>query len=168
MRKIPYTYCLVKYVHNPAAGEMLNVGVLMCAPSVSFVGAKFNPYYERLSKTFVDFDGEHYREIVGNIEYAVQNLQDRHGSPTLFLMEKELETVEDVIKCIMPDRGLSIQFGGMLAGITDNPDDELSHIFNQSVISQYPHSNRRDRDDYDVWQVFRRSLSEKRIDRYLK
>lgn len=70
MRKIPYTYCLVKYVHNPAVGEMLNVGVLMCAPSVSFVAAKFNHYYERLSSTFAGFDGEHYREIVSNIEYA--------------------------------------------------------------------------------------------------
>ena len=45
MRKIPYTYCLVKYVHNPAAGEMLNIGVLLCAPSISFIDARFNEVF---------------------------------------------------------------------------------------------------------------------------
>lgn len=168
MRKIPYTYCIVKYLHDPSAGEMLNVGVLLCAPTYSFIDVKFNLYYERLSNAFAGFDGDHYREMVTRIQYSVQSLRTWNSSPTLFVMEKELETVEDVIKRIMPDRGLSIQFGPMLAGLAHNLDDELSHIFDQTVTSQYPNPYLRRRSDEDVWTIYRKSLSEKRIDRYLK
>lgn len=83
-------------------------------------------------------------------------------------MEQDLETVEDVVNRVMPDRGLSIQFGGMLAGLAENPDDELMHIFDQSVISQYPQPYKRGRDDEDVWLYYKKSLSEKRIDKHLE
>ncbi len=168
MTKIPYTYCLVKYVHNPAVGEMLNVGVLICAPSENYIEAKFNHYYERLSHTFANFDGDHYREIIRNIESAIFKIQNRNASPTLFLIDEKLETVEQVAKQIMPDRGLSIQFGGMLAGLTDNPEGQLWHIFDEAVVSQYPHKEKKGRDDEDVWAHYKKSLSEKQLDKALQ
>jgi len=168
MRKIPYTYCLIKYMHDPAVGEMLNIGALLSAPTVSFIGVAFNEHYERLSRTFVNFDGEHYREIVGEIERRVQKLVPRRDESSLFPISEAPETVEQGIRLIAPDRGLSIQFGPMLAGLTDEPESELSHIFDQSVISQYPQKNRRGRDDQEVWHRYRRSLHEKRIDIYLE
>lgn len=168
MRKIPYTYCLVKYLHDPAAGEMLNVGVLLSAPSLSYIEARFNIHYERLSKAFVDFDGEHYREMVINLQFSIDKLRTWHSSPTLFLMDKEVQTVDDVIKRIMPDRGLSIQFGPMLAGLADNPDDELTRIFDQAVVSQYPNPYKKGRSDEDAWAHYRRPLSERKVDRYLR
>ena len=147
---------------------MLNVGVLICAPSESFVDAKFNQYYERLSHTFADFDGDHYREIVRNIESAISKLKNRNPSPSLFLIDQKLETVEQVAKQIMPDRGLSIQFGGMLAGLADNLEDELWHIFDEAVVSQYPHKEKKSRDDEDVWAYYKKPLSEKRVDKVLQ
>jgi hypothetical protein len=168
MNKITYTYCLVKYVHNPAVGEMLNIGVLVCAPAVSFIEAKFNYHYERLSHTFVDFDGEHYREIIRDIESSLSKIKDFNSSSTLFIINERVETVEQLTTQIMPDRGLSIQFGPMLAGLTANIEQELEHIFQQSVISQYPHKEKKSRDDEEVWALYRKSLHQKRIDKYLQ
>ncbi len=168
MRKIPYTYSIVKYLHDPAAGEMLNVGVLLCAPSLSFVEADFNLHYERLSKTFAGFDGDHYREIITDIQFSISRLRSWNSSPTLFLMDSEYQTVDDVIKKIMPDRGLSIQFGPTLAGLAENPDDELRRIFEQAVVLQYPNPYQARRDDEDIWRVYRKQLSEKKVDRYLR
>lgn len=168
MRKIPYTYCLVKYLHDPAAGEMLNVGVLLCAPNLAFVESRFNLFYERLSNTFAGFDGDHYREIITSIQFSVDKLRNWHSTPTLFVMDSEMQTVDDVIKRIMPDRGLSIQFGPMLAGLAEDPHDELEYIFEQAVASQYPRSHNESRTDEDVWTVYRRSFSNKKIDRVLR
>lgn len=168
MRKIPYTYCLVKYLHDPAAGEMLNVGVLLCAPSISFIDARFNLFYERLSNAFAGFDGDHYREIITSIQFSVDKLRTWNLAPTLFVMDSEIQSVDEVIKKIMPDRGLGIQFGPMLAGLADNPNDELDHIFEQAVIDQYPKQTGESRTDDDVWAVYRRPLLAKEIDRYLQ
>jgi hypothetical protein len=155
-------------VHNPAIGEMLNVGVLMYAPSLGFIRAKFNHYYERLSNAFAGFDGDHYRQTIQNIEYAVEKLQTRHGSPMLIVVDPKLESVKDVADRIMPDKALSIQFGPMLAGVTDDLEMELDHIFSQAIISQYPATHKRRRDDDDVWQVYKKPLLEKRIARFLE
>lgn len=168
MRKIPYTYCLVKYLHDPAAGEMLNVGVLLCAPSISFIDARFNRFYERLSNAFAGFDGDHYREIITSIQFSIDKLRTSQSAPTLFVMETEVKSVDEVIKRIVPDRGLGIQFGPMLAGLADDPNDELDHIFEQAVIAQYPKQAGEARTDEDVWTVYRRSLSAKKVDRYLQ
>ncbi|MBK9162894.1 MAG: DUF3037 domain-containing protein [Acidobacteria bacterium] len=118
MNKIPYTYCLIKYMHDPKVGEMLNIGVLLSSPAASFIGIRMNRHYERLSKTFAGFDGERYRGITDGIESAVQRLQPRTDVSELFQVSDKIATVEDVINIISPDRGLSIQFGPILAGLT--------------------------------------------------
>ena len=41
MSRFEYTYCLVRYVHNPAAGEMLNIGVLLFSEEVKQIVSKF-------------------------------------------------------------------------------------------------------------------------------
>lgn len=168
MRKIAYTYCLVRYMHDPKVGEMLNVGVLLCSPEPGYVGIRLNRHYERLSRTFAGFDGEHYRGITDGIENSVQKLRPRNDVPKLFQVKERIETVEDVIRMIAPDRGLSIQFGPVLAGLAEYPEAELEHIFAESVISQYPQKAKVGRDDEQVWHHYKRSLNEKRIDIYLE
>ncbi|MEO6050304.1 MAG: DUF3037 domain-containing protein [Pyrinomonadaceae bacterium] len=168
MSKKPYTYCLIKYMHDPQVGEMLNIGVLLCSPAGEFVGVRLNRHYERLSKTFAGFDGEHYRGIAEAIEKAVQKLQPRRDVSELFVLNERAKTVEDVIRFISPDRGMSIQFGPMLAGLAESAEPELEHIFEQSVLAQYPQKVKTGRDDEQVWYHYKRSLHEKRIDTYLE
>ena len=168
MRKIAYTYCLIRYMHDPKVGEMLNVGVILCSPETGYFGIRLNRHYERLSRTFAGFDGEHYRGITDGIENSVQRLRPRKDVAELFQVKEKIKSVEDVIRMISPDRGLSIQFGPMLAGLAEYPEAELEHIFEESVISQYPQKVKVGRDDEQVWHHFKRSLNEKRIDIYLE
>jgi hypothetical protein len=37
--RTPYSYAVLRYVHDIGTGEFINVGVVVSAPSVSFVGA---------------------------------------------------------------------------------------------------------------------------------
>ena len=57
MKKTPYCYSVLGYCHDPAVGEMLNIGVVLYAPGNGFFRAKIDPHYTRLSNTFVGFDG---------------------------------------------------------------------------------------------------------------
>lgn len=168
MRKIAYTYCLVKYMHDIAAGELLNVGVLMCAPAMSFVEARFNLHYERLSNTFAGFDGDHYRQMITSLQFSVDKAKKWHSTPTLFVMDDELKTVEDVITRVVPDRGLSIQFGPTLTGLAEDLPAELEQIYYRAVVSQYPIQTASSRTDEEVWAVYRRRLSERRVNDYLQ
>jgi hypothetical protein len=71
MSAIPYTYSVIRYVHDPAVGETLNVGVVLYAPSVPYVGARLDHHYERLTHAFAEFDGDHYRKTVRQFEATI-------------------------------------------------------------------------------------------------
>ena len=77
MNTIPYSYCVIRYLHDPATGEMLNIGVILCAPSSKFVVARVGYRYERLSEAFANFDGDHYRRTLRQFSVVLGVLQER-------------------------------------------------------------------------------------------
>ncbi len=156
MNTIPYTFRVIRYVHDPAVGEMLNVGVLLYAPADNYLGFKFEPLYSRLSTTFVNFDGENFRRYINRMEVALQRMSER-VQPSLDLY-KPPQSMDALTRLIFPDTGGSFQPGTVLAGITDDPAVELEIIFERMVTSQYKREPKIRRDDNDVWTVYQRRL----------
>lgn len=165
MNKFGYTYCLVKYVHNPAAGEMLNIGVLLFSEESKQIVGKFEIHFDRLSSAFANFDGDHYRFVIRNLEHSISQLNERF-KPSLF--ETEFKDIKGIFRSLVPDLGLSIQFGNVLAGITNNLENEAEHIFYRLITSQTPQKEKKSRSDEEVWTVFNRPLSQNQVTKYLK
>ncbi|MDQ3712212.1 MAG: DUF3037 domain-containing protein [Acidobacteriota bacterium] len=165
MSKFGYTYCLVKYVHNPAAGEMLNIGVLLFSDVAKQIVGKFEIHFDRLSSAFANFDGDHYRFVIRNLEHSISQLNDRFN-PSLF--QREFEDIKEIFRLLVPDLGLSIQFGNVLAGITNNLEDEAGHIFYRLITSQTPQREKKSRSDEEVWTIFNKPLSQRQVTKYLE
>lgn len=167
MDMIPYTYSVVRYVHDPAAGEMLNVGIVLCAPAEHFFEARFEYRFERLSDAFTDFNGEHYRRVLRQIGTAIAEIRElSRGS--LFNINEPPADVSRLASLVMPDSDLSIQFSLMLAGVTDDLEAELEAIFERMVLSQYPRQRVDKRSDEEVWSIYQRPLIEHRVKKYLR
>ncbi len=156
----PYQYVVVRYVHNPAVGECLNVGVILCCRNANLMDAKFDSSYGRLSKAFARFEGEHYRRFVNRLSLSVERLADKLRAQELF---PEAYSFEAVLQNLMPDAGMSFQLGEVLAGITHDPASELEQIFARFVSSQYEREQSPIRDDEAVWNVFRQPLKHEEI-----
>ena len=167
MNGISYTYSVVRYLHDPATGETLNIGVVLWAPSVRYLAARFEHRYERLSNTFVDFKGEHYKRSLRQFETALANLSE-NLVPTLLPLAVQPETVAGFIAQIWPDEGLSFISGPVLAGITDDPTQALSEIFDRMVASQYSVHQPEKRTDEEVWSVYSRPLLQTPVHKKLR
>lgn len=165
MNRFGYTYCLVKYVHNPAAGEMLNIGVILFSEDVRRIAGKFEIHFDRLSSAFANFDGDHYRFVIRNLEHSISQLNDRF-KPSLF--ESGFKDIQGVLRSLVPDLGLSIQFGNVLAGITNDLEEETEHIFHRLITSQMPQKEKKSRSDEEVWTVYNKPLAKREVTRYLK
>lgn len=166
MSPIPYTYSVVKYIHDPVADERLNVGVVVWAPSAPFMGAKFEYRFERLSSAFVDFDGDHYKRSLRQFEAAMNRLQE-HLPEALFKKWESPEDVAGLVRYIWPDESLSFQLGPILAGVTDNPEAILEEIFDAMVASLYPKEKVEKRSDEEIWRIYQRPLIESHVNRRL-
>lgn len=165
MSRIEYNYCAVKYIHDPAAGEMLNIGVLVFSKSAGRVLGKFETHYDRLSTVFANFNGEHYRRVVRSFERGISRLNKKF-EPALF--EVGFSNISEVFNSLVPDLGLSIQFGPVLAGLTADLEWEVEEVFDRLVQSQAPSKEKKSRSDDEIWTVFSRPFGKRKIVSHLQ
>src|SRR6266576_26939 len=66
--KTTFTYTVLRYVHDIATGEFVNMGVALYAPQAKYISAICSPRYGRLSKMFLDVNGEHLRSVMRYIQ----------------------------------------------------------------------------------------------------
>jgi hypothetical protein len=169
MKKIAYTYCVVRYVHDPAAGEMLNIGVLLFAPDANYLGLQLEARYERLSGAFAGFDGENYKRVLRRLESAVEAIQARPArSELLFDVVAPLQNLTEITHTICPDEDLSFRFGVPLAGIATDPEEALARIFDRLVASQCDYKRDERRSDEQVWADFQPALQRQKVHRALQ
>jgi hypothetical protein len=166
MSRISYSYAVVRYVHDAAVDERLNVGVVMVAPAAKWLGFRFDEHYKRLSATFRDFDGDGYRGTVDHFRRALYSVQQSlQGFP---LVTSTFVDVADLMRHAWPDQGLSFRIGETFSGVTEDLDAALAHAFERMVTSQYPAGGDTRRSNEQVWQVFKRPLEAVRATRPLR
>lgn len=151
--RIPYSYCILRYVHDPAAGEALNVGVLAFAPAEQWVDCRIEQRYSRLSSTFRDFNGHHYRAATRRTMAAVSVLQSRWRD-SLSLGNDSPKSLEHLCRFLFPDPGLSLQCGETFSGLAHDLNAAVTDIFERMVTSQHPEGVESRRNDAQVWAVF--------------
>jgi hypothetical protein len=157
-----FTYRILRYVHDPVAGETLNIGVILFAPGAPYLGVVVDTHYERLSKTFSGFDGENFRQILRRLEVAVSRF--RQTNLDVLPLTRLPETVDQITRQIWPDEDLSFTMGPTLAGVAEeHPEEELCDIFDRFVLSQYPRDEKQRRTDEEVWNVYKRPLADRAL-----
>jgi len=157
--RVPYTYCILRYVHDPAAGEALNVGVLAFAPTEAWIECRMEQRYARLSSTFRDFNGHRYRAVTRRTLGAIESFKVRwRGS--LPAIDASPKTVEGVFNLLFPDPGLSFQRGEMRPGLARDLDHAIADIFDRMVTSQHPDGPEARRTDAQVWSTVQTTLEQ--------
>lgn len=157
MTRLAYTYSVVRYIHDPAAGEMLNIGVLLYASSGSYFGYRLEPRFKRLSEAFSSFDGDQYRRALRQFEQAITRLWDNltAGLPGMFDLPTDLGALASQV---WPDVDLSFRFGPTLAGVSDDAEQALESLFQRMVIDQYERPVAENRSDEDIWVSYSHRL----------
>jgi len=158
MNAVPFSYVVLQYSHDPAAGESLNIGVVLFCPARNYINLRFEHRYERLSSAFSNFRGDHYRHTLQRFEKAVKAESYLQNAAQISLMRREETTLHSFVSGAWPETDLSFRFSQVRSGITDNPPRELELTFDRFVASQCHREKYERRNDADVWTVYRKSL----------
>lgn len=164
--KIPYTFSVLRYVHDPVTSEFANVGVALYAPEARYLSALCTVHYARLSKMFSQIDGDHFRQISKYIESELQRLG--RNMQTELRFSPPPAAIEDILKQVLPQDDSGFQFSTIGAGLTADPEATLRQLYDRYVEKytgrvQYP-----SRDDEEVWTVFKKPLEEKQVTPWLR
>lgn len=158
--KRPYTFCVLRYVHDPIAAESLNVGILLFSPEQQFLSTMLELRYERLSSTFIGFDGERYKQVLRHFESAIDRERSEMFATQLFsVADKPALSAESIARRVWTDLGLSYRVSEPMAGISSNPDETLHDLFDRFVSSQWDRRVSEHVSDDQVWSNLRPRIS---------
>ncbi len=159
--KIPYSFSVLRYIHDIVTGEFINVGVVLYAPKAKFLSAICTSRYGRLSKMFSNISGDHYRQVARYIQARLEEEGERLASELPF--DKMPKSVMDFTVRVLPIDDSSLQFSPEGYGLTENPHETLEQIYSRYVEKYYEKTEKHSRGDEDIWKVYKRHLEEKRI-----
>jgi len=159
--KTAYTYTVLRYVHDTATGEFVNVGVALYAPDANFVSALCRTTYGRLTKVFPGMDGEVFKSLMRYIQSSFEAIGDRTAAE--LPLGGKAKNVMEIAVTVLPRDDSSLQWSEMGSGLTENPSATLEKIYNRVVQSYDQAQKASGRSEEDVWRKYRRDLEEKHV-----
>jgi hypothetical protein len=164
--KTPYTFSVLRYVHDPVSTEFVNIGVAVYAPGAKYLSALCTTHYQRLSAMFDAIDGEHFRQITKFIQNRIEAQGQRLASELPF--KDAPKSIEDVLAQVLPPDDSAIQFSSAGAGFTSDLPKTLHELYLRYVERYVLRAARPSRNDEEIWRVFKAPLEKREIIKHLR
>jgi hypothetical protein len=159
--KTTFTYTVLRYVHDIATGEFVNMGVALYAPEAKYVSAICNPRYGRLSKMFLDVNGENLRSLMHYIQARFEECAIKLKNE--LALESEPKNVMEIAAGILPRDDSSLQWSEPNGGTTEDPGATLEQLYVRLVEKYEQRAQLPSRSDDDVWKHYRKELETKQV-----
>lgn len=163
MSRIPYTYSILRYVHDVVTGEFVNVGLVMLsspkgveAPKVLFT---FKDQVKRLRPMFPDIDRPAFRAAIAAVRSNAGRVAKSLNSTDLFV-EGDARAIA---LRMLPHDGSSLQWSDIGTGVAKDLQKEFERISARMLSTYYVKIDQRRTDD-EVWRPVREALADREID----
>ena len=166
----PYSFCFLRYIHEPLSGEFANVGVLLWAPKSQTLLFQGTEKFSRLSKFFADFHKEDYRNMMKRIQTRFTELSDelRESSLELVLGEKP-ESARDLAINVIPVDSAALQWSLSSGGLCESPEKEMRLLFEGQIENHYNVLDSFRRDEAKVYsEVYRQAFVREAVKKHLR
>lgn len=148
-----YSFCFLRYVHEPLSGEFANVGVLVWAPQSRFLGFKASQKFRRLSHFFHGFQQQDHRQLIGRIDTQFQKIAAQlSGSQQSLEFPEDPESARDLALKVIPHDDAALQWSLSGGGLTESPAAELEALFHEAVARHYDSVEDARRDDAVIYR----------------
>lgn len=162
--RVRYTYSVLRYVHDIATGEFVNVAVALHAPDVHVAALQARKTFGRIKQVFPDFQPERFKTSMTHLEQAFSQfnaaLDDARQNS-----KAEARTVLDLAQRVLPPDDGCLQWGPVSTGVSKDPAATLEHLFERYVMRYDTQHQTRQR-DADVWRKFSLALEQRQVLRY--
>lgn len=157
--KVPYSYTLLRYVHDVLTGEFVNVAVVLYIPSTGSLIYKTRSTIGRLKGVFPDIDRGAFVASMRAVGRALQRVRKSEASAGFLKGDGSAVTLAQ--KAIAAGDS-SLQWSPEGGGLTTDPRATLDRLF-ERFVSRYDTHVRHRRTDEDVWRPVRQKLEERNL-----
>jgi hypothetical protein len=159
---IPYTFSVLRYVHDAVTTEFVNVGVALYSGDFPYLKAKCTTQYGRITRMFDRIDGDRFKQTIRHIEEATTKLGVRVRQQAFQFAELGT-SLEALLKNVLPTDDSAIQFSPVGLGVSADLEGTLSDLFERYVERYAGQPESPSRSDDEVWRVFRDPLERRKL-----
>jgi len=164
--KTPYTYSVLRYVHDITTGEFINVGVVLYSREGCYASALCRSTFGRLSRAFPGMDGDAFKSLMRFVQSRIEEIGD--GLKKELPLNGHPATVMDVAHAVLPPDDSSLQWSPPGGGLSENLSQTLEGLFERLVIRYDERPQQERRSDEEVWRKYRRSLENRHVLKHLQ
>jgi DUF3037 family protein len=162
--KIPYSFSVLRYVHDPTTQEFINIGVAVFSPEARYLRAICTTNYSRIREMFQKIDGQRFRQLSRYIQDQILTAGKQYESSLPFETGQD---IEHLLAGILPPDDSAIQFSRAGVGLSDDLDRTLHELY-ERFVNRYAAGESPRRTDEEVWRVFREPLDRALVTPWLK
>ena len=157
--KEPYSYVVLRYVHDVVTGEFVNVGLVMVVPGHSLILTKARRTFGRIKNVFPDLDSDAYKRAIDAVERGMRQVERSLKSEGLFKSDR---TARDYGRLAVPLDDSALQWSPVGAGLAADPRKTFDQLY-QRFVTRYDSPTQRNRTDDDVWRLVSTKLKERDV-----
>lgn len=153
----PYSYVVLRYVHDVVSGEFVNVGLVMVVPGRGQPLMRVRKTFGRIKNLFPNLDGAAYKHAIEAIHRGMKEVERTLKSRDL---SNGKEAALDFAKRALPLDDSSLQWSPVGAGLTGDPQKSFDHLYRR-FVTRYDRTPQRPKTDDDVWRLVSNKLKER-------
>lgn len=158
--RVPYTYTVLRYVHDVGTGEFMNIGVVISSQDGPYLRAKFKSAFGRVKNAFPSLDTEVFKARIRQLQASFDDIAEgdligKGGRET---------SVHKVVHSVVPADDSSLQWSPVGSGLSKDLEGTLETLFSK-FVTRFDHdamSEYRKKDE-DVWKSFRTELEMRNV-----
>ncbi|WHU03828.1 DUF3037 domain-containing protein [Sphingomonas sp. NIBR02145] len=162
MSRRPYSYSVLRYVHDIVTGEFVNVGIVFFAPGqgvdAPIVRSEFKERIKRIRPLFYDLDRAAFASAISAVRRASKVVAKQVEADLLF----SSGDARAIALRMLPHDGSSLQWSEIGTGIAKDIDKEFNRIADR-MLSIYDRRTENRKTDEDVWRPVRQALVDRKV-----
>lgn len=155
---ISYHFAILRYVHDAATEEFVNIGVVMWIPERSKLLFRINERVGRLSKFFKNIDTPSYRQMMSNLKRAADLKWASDNVTTPYLFKNIADRPIEIFHAIVREDASCFQWSRLMSGISQDAERRFEELFEEFVTFHDSPVTHQRRSDKEIWKYVRQML----------
>lgn len=155
----PYSFIVLRYVHDIMTGEFVNVGLILHVPSHGLLKWRTRKTIGRIKSVFPDLDREAFVAAMNSVERGLKGAAKDIQQERLF---HQNSLVSVYAKSVVPNDDSSLQWSQLASGLTNDAEKTFERLY-ERFVGRYDINARAKKTDEDVWRPVRTMLAERNL-----
>jgi hypothetical protein len=130
---VTYQYQLLRYQHDVATGEFVNVGLVYFDTKTHFLRSRMIKKDERVTRFFGDIEVEHLMRTLKGLENEYNRLAKSLNKGSNF---QQFSSVKELTSSVLPPNDNALSFSPIFKGIDFNHNDSFNDLY-YNLIGKY-------------------------------